>query len=219
MNSFDCLKEICKLEEKEYIISTTLKGYDEEKTRWEEFVLNLKYIFVGDNPGDVEKEYKEYFYYDGNKGSQTGKNTHRFIENFLKIEKNEILFLNKSLKSTKATEEIYVYSPSEDKSLALTAQLIKAITVENKNVFVCIFGLDSFKAEYFELFFNNLSPNENIGLYPHPSRRQPISLKEQKNFIQGYDEQKVFKIYGKLRYSHEKSSLIELCKEEYKKCN
>lgn len=217
MNSFDYLKKICNLETNEYVISNTLKKYEEDLQAWKKIIANLKYIFVGDNPGDVEKERKEYFCYDGNKSSQTGINTHNFIENFLKLKKDEILFLNKSLKPTTSTEKLYVFSPLEDKSLVLTAQLIQAVADENTNVFVCIFGLDSFKAEYFESFFNNLSLDENIGLYPHPSRRQPISIKEQENFANGYDKQKVFRIYGQLRYSNETKSLIERCEEEYKK--
>ena len=41
----------------------------------------------------VDQERKEYFCYDGNKSSQTGINTHNFIENFLKLKKDEI-FVN-----------------------------------------------------------------------------------------------------------------------------
>lgn len=180
---------------------------------------SLKYIFVGDNPGTIEERHEEYFYYGDNEKSQTGVNTHNFIKDFLKIEieKEEILFLNKSLKPTKETTDLYDSDPLEDKSLAQVAQLIKAVVNENKNVFVCIFGLDSFEAGYFESFFKDLGENKNIGLYPHPSRRQPISKKEQEHFLKGYDKQEVFKTYGKLRYLDETKSLIERCKEVCKK--
>ena len=133
------------------------------------------------------------------------------------MKETEILFLNKSLKSTKTTEELYVHNPVEDKSLSLMAELIKAITVENNKVFVCIFGIDSFDAEYFKPFFSKLSISNNIGLYPHPSRRQPISLKEQDEIKDIWDKRRIFELYGEFRHSDETcrgESLIYRCKKE-----
>ena len=160
MDSFDCLNEICELSETEYVISKSLKNYKDNKQNWEFFVSNLKYLFVGDNPGAVERENGEYFCYisSGNKKlkSKTGENTHKFIESFLCLSDDKVLFLNKSLRWTNETTELYFTESSKDKSMPLTAKLIRSISNENKNVFVCIFGLDSFKAEYFESFLNNL---------------------------------------------------------------
>ena len=82
MESFECLNKVCELSEKEYVVSHTLKEYQKCQQRWGCFLSNLQYIFVGDNPGDVEKKYEEYFYYDDENSSQTGINTHNFIEIF-----------------------------------------------------------------------------------------------------------------------------------------
>lgn len=221
--SFKYLKKICKLDNKQYVISKTLNNYVVNQSEWKNLVSNMVYIFVGDNPGVIEEEHGEYFYYNMNDKvkSKTGENAHKFIQNFLKISaketKQKILFLNKSLKSTKETKTLYNEENLEDESLTLIANLINAIVKENENVFVCLFGIDSFHAEYFFTFVEQIKGVDRLGLYPHPSRRQPISLKEQDEVDGKFDKDKFFKAYGKIRLRDEiKYNLIEKCKEALK---
>lgn len=231
--SFNCLKKICQLDKNKYVISKTLNNYVAKKEQWEDFVSNIVYIFVGDNPGEVEEKFKEYFYYnpiDGVK-SKTGENTHKFIENFLEISpeevKRKILFLNKSLKSTKVTKSLYNEDCLDDESLILITDLIGAIVSENKKVFICLFGIDSFHAEYFTESVNEFLKIKmnRLGLYPHPSRRQPISLKEQDEIREDLKEEKYtrsdfFKKYGSIRLANEKESekdIIKKCKQQLEK--
>ena len=45
MKSFDCLNEICNLS-KEYVVSKTLKRYNENEASWKDFVSNLEHSYI-----------------------------------------------------------------------------------------------------------------------------------------------------------------------------
>ena len=54
--SFKYLKEICKLDNNQYVISKTLRSYVTDEKGWKEFISNIIYVFIGDNPGKIEKQ-------------------------------------------------------------------------------------------------------------------------------------------------------------------
>lgn len=63
--------------------------------------MNIKYIILGDNPGNDEKKQKKYFY------GEVGQEFRDFLINELKINiEKEVIFLNKTLISTGSTDDL-----------------------------------------------------------------------------------------------------------------
>ena len=101
---------------------------------------NIRYIFVGDNPGDSEKLANEYMVKDENKRSSAGNNAHRFFK-WMDIEDN-VLILNKSSICTKRTDDLScnINSSILKKDLEFMAQLIFDIHQAIDDSCVCITG-------------------------------------------------------------------------------
>lgn len=91
---------------------------------------------------------------------------------------------------------------------------------------MCIFGIDSYHSDYFKVFFEKLKKDSELRLYYHPSRRYPISIKEQDE-IEAYVEKlieekkltndqmkkfrnKVFKVYGERLYKFYNKNQIKV---------
>lgn len=197
--SFDILSQIIELKENGYIISDQLEKYKNQREGWNDFIHEIKYIFVGDNPGKKENENGTYFSKEG----QTGINIRKFTNDFLKISfDKKVLTLNKSLIYMDSTADLDDTKSNADKSMALVAELINAVKDENSSVEICVFGIDSLKKPYFGTFFGTLK--KPYCLYYHPSRRQPITTKQQEEFrtleLEGKEEE-LFKSYGEKLYS------------------
>lgn len=175
MSSFDALLKILELDGAKYVILNDLDKYKEKKEDWDQYVKGIKYIFVGDNPGDEEEQNNVYFCEKG----KTGKNIRHFTKDFLALDWDKDIFaINKSLVHTKKTADLK--HAETDESQELVANLINEITKENVNCCVCIFGVDSYQSDYFIVFFDKLKIDSELHLYYHPSRRYPISNAEKK---------------------------------------
>ena len=221
MSSFDALLKILELDGVKYVISNDLDKYKEKREDWDQYVKGIKYIFVGDNPGDEEEQNKVYFCEKG----KTGTNIRNFTKDFLVLDWDiDIFAINKSLVHTKKTADLK--GTETDESQELVANLINEITKENVNCFVCIFGIDSYHSDYFKVFFEKLKKDSELRLYYHPSRRYPISIKEQDE-IEAYVEKlieekkltndqmkkfrnKVFKVYGERLYKFYNKNQIKV---------
>lgn len=216
-SSYECLKDILSLDDKKYVISEQLKSFEDEK-EYETFVHDLKYIFIGDNPG--EHEHKESVYFSPN--GKTGQMLDAFRNDYLKISKREeCLYLNKSLIYTKATSNLEDIDMEDDSQLKVV-NFINALASEKKEIYIALFGVEYFHFKgancvdnLFKTFYDNLEYGK-VGLFYHISRRYPIP---KAMWTQIKKKELVFQEYGKkfLKQSKKVSLLNQVIKKFDKK--
>ena len=206
------LSDICGLSssDAEIVVSKEiqeLSSFDNKKLN--KYFNELLFIFVGDNPGDHEKEDGVYFSSNGKSGSMLSE----FIK-YLELEDKKCLYLNKSLITTHETKDLFKYY-SNDKTQEKVAELINETLKNNKKVYVCLFGVEYYNKEnagIFSRFYKKLEMfkyKKRIGLFNHISRRYPISLYEQdiikKKNLEEF-KTKIFQKYGLVLLKRYKSN-------------
>ena len=217
------IKNLCN-NSNEYIFSTQLENLsNREDNDLEEIIKKYKYIFVGDNPGDEEKDKKEYFV------NSSGTNLKNFIKGYLNLNETEYLFLNKTLYSTQSTK--YIEKDKGDKTQKEIAELILLLLEYNKNLFVCLLGVEFFYISengIFEIFYKCLLQENSykkyksrIGLYYHPSRRQLLTKAEQQIVEKiKCDKIEFFRKYGTLHFDARwKNDVFEETKKYFQEKN
>ena len=184
------------------------------------YILNIQ-----DNPGNEEKQQKIFFVGD------SGQQLNKFYTNFLGVNENEVLLINKSFFHSESTSELELISAVEsfNANQQDIAEYILNLVSRNQEAFVCLLGVDYFeyskvKEQYFGLFstfYNTLLskvPPKKVGLYYHPSRRYPITISQQKtiqeNGITGVEEKRsIFRQLGIKELEHRRDKKPDFLSE------
>ena len=226
------LKNILALNENDnMVLSTQLKELcGQSESDFKKTISDYKYIFVADNPGKNERntKYDEKCEYLSNGNTKT--NFENFIKKYLGIKREECLILNKSLISTDSTTDLGKKVPNGDKSQKLIAELVVKIMKENLECHTVLMGWTDFyeidRKAIFQKFYkklddllkNNQEIENRMLAFPHPSRRQLFTKKEQEqiNNSKCKDEKDdFFKFVGRKQFEDRKSRKIEYYLEEY----
>jgi hypothetical protein len=170
----DFRRQITQLESDSYIYNTQLDEFKGER----DFV-HVKYILVGDSPGEIETRLNRYF------AGESGTSILKILENTLQQEtayiNHRFLILNKSSYShINHTEEVLQdkYLQENQTYMAtlvyLIYQKINESRSEDEKCQVFIFGDDDqkvyahFYSQLAELFAKSGENNQQIYVFPHP---------------------------------------------------
>ena len=143
-------------------------------------IANIKYIIVGDNPGNTELKKQEYF---------CGHTKH--IRDFLtKLAcKHEIIFWNKSFVSTARTVKL----DKEKESQEIMAEFIVNLLRKNSSIKLWLLGKDFEKFSYFYKELEKGMPEKvNVCIFGHPSGNWFY-----KSFIESLPDEEIKKLVEK----------------------
>lgn len=167
----------------EYVIAKSLEKIINMQSvnEFSRYLNGIELVFVGDNPGKTEKKENEYFVGD------SGERLKEFISNFLKVDEDKCMFLEKSLLSTNKVNELRKYQ--DDRSQKVIAEFIKMIVKLNKRVYICFLGYTDFfnlhEKAIFSVFYNCINETVNnqinqFGVFYHPSVYRVFPNEERK---------------------------------------
>ena len=143
-------------------------------------IKNIKYIIVGDNPGNTELNEQKYFW---------GRTKH--IRDFLtKLAcEQEIIFWNKSFVSTARTVKL----DKEKESQEIMAEFIVNLLRKNSSIKLWLLGKDFEKFSYFYQELEKGMPEKvNVCIFGHPSCNWFY-----KSFIESLPDEEIKKLVEK----------------------
>ena len=131
-------------------------------------IINAKYLFVGDNPGENERLNYSFFYYSNDpkwikdNKSSAGTKFHKFVER-AHLSDNQFVKFNKCLIFSKSTTDLTL--SQIDATQKIVIAFLKILTKYNSKIKIVVMGLNGkFNSMYKQL----IKEFPDIIITPHP---------------------------------------------------